>query len=65
MREVRREDALVKVNRGEVVDNKGRQHMLIVEFDRRSSPALKTILRNNDDGSGSAGQVTEQSHSRT
>ena len=45
-REVSRSDALKKV---EKVDHKedGRQHRLIVEYDRRSSPALGEILRNN------------------
>ena len=46
-REVNRIDALKKVERSEGGEIEGRQHHLIVEYDRRSSPALGQILKNN------------------
>ena len=47
-REVPRSEALKKVEKKtEVVEPGGRQHRLIVQYDRRSSPALGQILRNN------------------
>ena len=39
-----REDALRKVERPTEV---GRQHRLVITYDRRSSPALGSVLRNN------------------
>ena len=48
-REVARSSALEKVKkvvRGEE-EQEGRQHRLIVEYDRRSSPALKQVLKSN------------------
>ena len=46
-REVPRREALKKVERGGGESVEGRQHRLIVEFDRRSSPALAQVLKNN------------------
>ena len=47
-REVPRLEALKKVERKEEGEaGEGRQHHLIVEYDRRSSPALGQILKNN------------------
>ena len=46
-REVPRNVALEKVNKNDKSEENGRQHRLIVQYDRRSSPALGTILRNN------------------
>ena len=46
-REVERTEALKKVERRSGGETEGRQHHLIVEYDRRSSPALGQILRNN------------------
>ena len=45
-RAVPREEALKKVARKED-EEVGRQHHLIVEYDRRSSPALASVLENN------------------
>lgn len=46
-REVPRSEALKKAERRKDQEEDGRQHRLIVEFDRRSSPALGQILKNN------------------
>ena len=47
-REVQRSDALKKVERSEGGETEGGQRYLIVEYDRRSSPALLgQILKNN------------------
>ena len=48
-REVPRLEALKRVERKEKVEQGegGRQHHLIVEYDRRSSPALGQVLKNN------------------
>ena len=43
-RQVSREEALKKVDR---VNNKDRQHRLVVEYDRRSGPLLSTVLQTN------------------
>ena len=45
-RAVTREEALRRVDKG-AGEEKDRQHRLIVEYDRRSCPALATILKNN------------------
>ena len=50
-RMIPRVEALKKVERkGKEGELDGRQHRLIVEFDRRSSPALGKILKNNYEG---------------
>ena len=50
-REVPRQEALKKVERKGGESDEGRQHRLIVEYDRRSSPALAQILKNNFEAS--------------
>ena len=49
-RQVERREALKKVERVRDQGEGGRQHRLIVEFDRRTSPALGQILKNNFEG---------------
>ena len=44
---VPREEALKKVEKKSKYEEDGRQHRLIVEYDRRSSPALGGILDDN------------------